>query len=83
MIFQTAKRITKGRPIEDLRIVRLPEVLRLVGVSKSTWYRGIKLDYYPEKVGRSIRSVGWYEFEIRMVLENPLTDDELENLMTA
>ena len=80
MLFQTEQRITKGRPLQDLRILRLPEVLHLVGVSKSTWGRGIDLGYYPEAVGRSIRSVGWYEFEIRMVLENPLNDEELNML---
>ena len=36
--------------------IRLPEVLKLIPVSKSTWWAGIKSGYFPKavKVGKKV-----------------------------
>lgn len=46
------------------RLLRLPEVLRIYPVSRSTWYAGIKGGIYPEPVRLSSRVVAWYEDDI-------------------
>jgi prophage regulatory protein len=39
--------------------LRLPQVLEILPVSRSTWYRGIKSGRYPKSVKLSTRAVGW------------------------
>ena len=41
------------------RILRLPEVLELYPVSRSTWYEGVSSGRYPKSKKISKRSVGW------------------------
>lgn len=45
--------------IEDLAILRLPEVMRLVGLAKSTIYQMIKDERFPRPVSLGPRAVGW------------------------
>ncbi|MEJ1298317.1 MAG: AlpA family phage regulatory protein [Candidatus Sedimenticola sp. (ex Thyasira tokunagai)] len=40
-------------------IIRLPDVLRLFPVSKSTWWAGIKAGRYPSPIRLGNRAVGW------------------------
>ncbi|MEJ1470941.1 MAG: AlpA family phage regulatory protein [Candidatus Sedimenticola sp. (ex Thyasira tokunagai)] len=40
-------------------IIRLPDVLRLFPVSKSTWWAGIKAGRYPSPIRLGDRAVGW------------------------
>ncbi len=46
------------------RIVRLPEVRKLTGLSRSGLYRRMKEDAFPRAIGLGGRSVGWLEAEI-------------------
>ena len=48
-----------GDDLEALRLLRLPQVLRMVGLSKSTVYRLIKEGLFPKPVAIGPRSVGW------------------------
>ena len=41
------------------RLIRLPEVLRLTGLSRSTLYRKIQSSQFPEPVRLGPRSVAW------------------------
>lgn len=47
------------------RLLRLPEVLSIVPVSRSTWYEGIRQGVYPSPVRISQRTVAWPEEQIR------------------
>jgi len=53
------------RPIQAKRtalsdpILRLPEVLELFPVGRSTWYGGVQTGRYPQPVRLSVRTVGW------------------------
>ena len=49
---------------EGDRLLRLPEVLRLTGLSRSTVYRKIKAGEFPRPVKLGKRAVGWREFEV-------------------
>jgi len=49
--------------------VRLKQVLTVIPVSKSTWYRGIESGIYPKPVKLGKRSVGWDVIEIRRCMK--------------
>ena len=53
----------KDRLNED-RLIRLPEVLRLTGLSKSTIYRMQSENRFPQRVYCSERGVAWHLREI-------------------
>ncbi len=46
------------------RHMKLPEVLRIIPVSRSTWYDGISSGRYPKPVRVSKRGVAWSESDI-------------------
>ncbi|MDH4229223.1 MAG: AlpA family transcriptional regulator [Nitrospirota bacterium] len=47
------------------RILRLPEVKNLTGLSRSTLYNYISRNEFPAPVGLGPRSVGWLEGDIQ------------------
>ncbi len=46
------------------RIIRLPEVCRLVGLSRSSVLRLERRGEFPPKFSLSVRSIGWYELDV-------------------
>lgn len=48
--------------------VRLNQVLAVIPVSRSTWFRGIQQGRYPHSVKLGIRASGWRVDDIRMVM---------------
>lgn len=61
---------TYGDGMKDIDIhygetyLRLKQVLEIIPVSRSTWYRGVKAGTYPKSVKLSRRAVGWKSSEI-------------------
>lgn len=51
--------------IEANRLIRLPEVLRNVGVSRSEWYRLISLGRAPPAIPLGEKSRAWVESEVQ------------------
>jgi len=49
--------------------VKLEQVLTVVPVSKSTWYRGVQTGLYPKPVKLGERAVAWKVEEIRECVE--------------
>ena len=47
-----------------MRILRIPEVLERVGLSRSTVWRLAQADQFPKPVKLGGRAVGWIEEEI-------------------
>ena len=45
------------------RLLRLPQVLERVGVSKSTWWKGIRDGIFPRQVKITIRTSAWSEID--------------------
>jgi len=45
-------------------IVRLPEVLQTVGLSRPSIYRLMKLGQFPQQVKLGVSSVGWLRSEV-------------------
>lgn len=56
----------KSLPTEGF--VKLEQVLGVIPVSKSTWYRGIQAGLYPKPRKLGDRAVGWSVIEIRECL---------------
>lgn len=49
--------------------LRLPQVLAVFPVSKTSWYRGIENGVYPQPVQLSARTVAWRVDDIRSLIE--------------
>lgn len=54
---------------EDKTLLRLPDVLRLIPLSRCSWYRGVKDGMYPAPVKIGIRSVAWRRTDILALIE--------------
>lgn len=52
----------------NLRIMRLDEVKKVTGLSKTSIYRFEKSGAFPKKVSIGKRSVGWFESDIEQFL---------------
>lgn len=62
--------MTKSNDLPSGQYVRLNQILRMIPVSKSTWYRGIKSGIYPKPVRISTRASAWKMEEIIRCLES-------------
>lgn len=65
--------------IAGKRLIRVPEVLRRVGFSRTTMYELIKEDRFPDKVIIGARSVAFVESEIDAWIENTISDSRKNN----
>jgi predicted DNA-binding transcriptional regulator AlpA len=50
-------------------LIRLPEVLALIPISKSTWWQGVKTGKYPKPVKLESRLTCWRLADIRELVE--------------
>jgi predicted DNA-binding transcriptional regulator AlpA len=55
------------------RLIRLPEVLQLVPVSRSTWFSGVRSGRYPAPVRIGVRAVAWRHRDIRRLVEKGIS----------
>lgn len=51
--------------------VRLPQVLAVIPVSKSTWWNGVASGKYPSGVKLSPKTTAWRVSDIRALIDNP------------
>jgi predicted DNA-binding transcriptional regulator AlpA len=49
---------------EIILFLRLPEVLRIIPVSKSTWWAGIRDGKFPKPIKLSTRTSAWLRSDI-------------------
>jgi prophage regulatory protein len=56
-------------PIEDLRIIRIRDVIALTGLSRSAIYAAVKAGTFPRQVKLSARSSGWFRAEVVLWLK--------------
>jgi len=50
------------------RLIRLPQVLEIIPVSKSAWWHGIKQGRYPKPVKLGARTTAWRESDVRAIV---------------
>lgn len=48
----------------NITLLRLPQVLEIIPVSKSTWWKGCKEGRYPQPVHPSPRTTAWRKCDI-------------------
>jgi len=58
-------------PVRGDRFLRLPAVIRMTGLSRSTIYRRITERCFPAQVKLSERCAGWRESQIEAWLADP------------
>ena len=54
------------------QILRLPDVMRLTGLAKSTVYQKIVESDFPRSIKLGARSVGWLESEVNDWIETQI-----------
>ena len=60
-----------GNPTDSPeRLYRLKDVLRLIPISKSSWFAGIKTGKYPAGYKLSARTVVWKESQLKAIIDN-------------
>ena len=57
--------------------LRLPQILNVYPVSKSTWWAGVASGRFPKSVKLGPRTTAWRVEDIRRLLENPSYGDDL------
>jgi len=55
------------------KILRLPEVLAIVGIGRSTIFDSIRNGLFPKQLKLSERTIGWLESDIRNWLNSRRT----------
>lgn len=56
--------ITSRNQIKSSKLLRLPQVLSLIPISKSSWWAGVKTGRYPSSVKLGERTTCWREQDI-------------------
>ena len=54
--------------VPEIGFVRLPEILKVFPVSKSTWWAGVKDGKYPKPVKLSPKITAWKAEDIRELI---------------
>lgn len=49
--------------------LRLPEVLRILPISKSAWWAGVKSGRYPKPVKLGVRTTAWIRSDIQSLVQ--------------
>ena len=56
--------------LPETGFLRLPVVLKLYPVSKSTWWAGVRSGRYPQPVKLGTRATAWRAKDIRALIES-------------
>ncbi|MDZ7832983.1 MAG: AlpA family phage regulatory protein [Desulfobacterales bacterium] len=52
------------------RLLRGKEVLAIIPISRSSWYKGVKEGRYPQPIKLGPRTTCWRESDINKLIEN-------------
>ena len=52
------------------RLLRAKEVLAIIPISRSSWYKGVKEGRYPQPIKLGPRTTCWRESDINKLIEN-------------
>jgi len=58
----------QAKPLPESGFVRLPQVLAVIPISKSSWWDGVKAGKYPKPVKLSARVTCWRVEDIRALI---------------
>jgi len=57
--------------LPETGFLRLPQVLRLVPVCRSTWWKGVREGRFPKPHKLGLRTTVWRAEDVRQLIENP------------
>lgn len=57
--------------LPETGFIRLPAVLKVFPVSKSTWWAGVKEGRFPKPIKLGPKMTAWRVEDIRRLIENP------------
>jgi len=63
------KKMTIKMMLPETGFMRLPAVLAVIPVSKSTWWAGVKSGRFPKAVKLGVRTTAWRVEDIRALIE--------------
>jgi predicted DNA-binding transcriptional regulator AlpA len=55
--------------LPEIGLVRLPTILKVIAVSKSTWWAGVKSGRFPKSVKVGRRITAWRVEDIKLLLK--------------
>jgi prophage regulatory protein len=58
----------------EQKLLRLRDVLKLIPISKSTWWAGIQSGIYPQPVYIAPRIPAWRRTDLEHIIEHGITD---------
>jgi predicted DNA-binding transcriptional regulator AlpA len=61
--------VNQPNPLPETGFVRLPLILQVIPVSKSTWWAGVKSGRFPQSVKLGPRTTAWRVGDIRQLVE--------------
>lgn len=62
--------IQSNHPVTDIRLYRLPDVLKRIPVSRSSWFAGIQVGRFPRGHHLGPRTTVWRSDDIDQVIAN-------------
>lgn len=68
----------ENRPLPLEGFVRLPQVLRVLGIGRTTFLDGVRAGRFPKPVPLGPRAVGWRVQDIRGLIEQLSKGDAYE-----
>ena len=63
-------KLVQRSPLPLMGLLRLPQVLSIIPVSRSSWFAGIATGRYPSPVKLSARSVAWKSEQIQALVDS-------------
>ena len=65
--------------LPETGFVRLSTILKIIPISKSSWWAGVKSGRYPKSVKLGTRTTAWCADDIRQLITNNLTKTGANN----
>lgn len=72
---QTETIFPESYQLPNTGFVRLADVLKVIPVSKTTWWKGIQTGRFPKPVKLSERTTAWHVADIRSLIEEIRNQD--------
>lgn len=61
----------QNSPLPEAGFLRLPSILKIYPIGKSTWWQGVKDGKFPKPIKLGKRTTAWRVEDIRALIENP------------
>jgi predicted DNA-binding transcriptional regulator AlpA len=65
----TTSSVLASSALTEIVLLRLPQVLSIIPVARSTWWGGIKAGKFPRPIKLGARSVAWRAMDIQALVE--------------